>query len=190
MKDARLFLLASVSLCLIGCASNPRVTVLGPVGPAPVGRAGTTPEGCLQVYAARQKAHVDMNEAEFLQNNDFGKNDFRYRPAHSDYTIYTENGKFVEHIRNARDRNDSVPTLVTLPAGTYRIAAKAEINGSRMDVMLPVRIAPGQCTQVHLQGNWKPHRQFDNRDVVRLPDGQIAGWRATGNAPEQARHSS
>ncbi len=190
MNNVKSLIIASTALCLIGCASPARVGLLEPVGPAPAGHDGAPPDGSLQVYSARQRANVDINELEFRYNNDFGRNDFLYRPAHTDYTIYSSTGKLVEHVRNAQNRNDPQPALVTLPAGRYTIAARAEINGSRMPVEVPVVIEPGRCTQAHLQGNWKPHHPFNNAQVVRLPDGQIAGWRASVTEHLSAGHSA
>jgi hypothetical protein len=181
MKSANLILITGASLCLMGCASSRQVAVLEPVGPAPAGRPGAAREGVLQVYSARQKADVDVNEEEFRYNNDFGRNDFLYEPAHTDYTIYTPQGKLVEHVKNARDPEDAQPALVALPAGTYKVKAQAEINGTPTTVMVPVQIAPGRCTPAYLEGDWQPHGQYDKAQVVRLPDGQIAGWRAVPN---------
>ena len=43
---------------------------------------------------------------EWLWNNDFGKNEFLSEPAHTDYTIYAQNGEVFKHVRNARNLND------------------------------------------------------------------------------------
>jgi hypothetical protein len=44
--------------------------------------------------------------------------------------------------------------------------------------MLPVLIEFGRTTVAHLSDNWQPKAHFTEADVVRLPDGQIAGWLA------------
>jgi hypothetical protein len=80
------------------------------------------------IYLARTPANVDVNMAEWRWNNDFGKNAFLYEPAHTDYTIYTQNGEVFKHVRNARDMNDNTPTVVTLPAGSYRDSARLPIQ--------------------------------------------------------------
>ena len=54
------------------------------------------------IYSARTPADVDVNMAEWRYNNDFGKNEFLYEPAHTDYTIYARNGEVFKHVRNAR----------------------------------------------------------------------------------------
>ncbi len=51
-----------------------------------------------------------------------------------DYTIYAQNGEVFKHVRNARDPNDDTPTLVTLPAGSYKVEAEA----------LRLRLRPGE----------------------------------------------
>lgn len=175
---ATALLLAVVPLA--GCASGRNVLALretvGP-GPAPTGRPQAGKEGSLQVFSARQSAYIDLNEAVFRENNDFGKNDFLYTPAHTDYSIYTQGGRFVEHVRNSRDQNDSEPTLVRLPAGLYEVKAEAEVGGSSASVLLPVKISAGLDTMAHLQGDWKPGVRAPESELVRLPDGQIIGWR-------------
>ncbi len=51
-------------------------------------------------------------------------------------------------------------------------------NGNTTRVLLTVQIEPGKTTVVHLSGIWQPKRPYLNKQVVRLPDGQIAGWLA------------
>jgi hypothetical protein len=115
---------------------------------------------------------------ELLWNNDFGKNEFLYEPAHTDYTIYNEGGRLLKRVRNARDRNDPEPTLVSLPPGRYQIQAEAEDYAGTLEVRVPVVIQAGRTTVAHLSGGWKPQSQYTRNEVVRLPDGEIAGWLA------------
>ena len=125
MKFVSSIVVSTAVVCLAGCASSSPLTVSGPVGPAPTERAKAPGISSLQVYSARVRAPVDLNKEEFLWNNDFGKNDFLYEPAHSDYTISTQDGKILERVRNARDPNDPQPAVVPLPPGIYEVKAKA-----------------------------------------------------------------
>jgi hypothetical protein len=90
---ANLLALTATSLCLAGWAAQPKGVTLPPVGPNPGTSTANLTEGSLQVYSARHRAQVDANREEFFWNNDFGKNDFLYEPAHTDYTIYGGDGE-------------------------------------------------------------------------------------------------
>src|SRR5512135_3493551 len=93
MKYANMFAVVGASVALVGCASAPRVVVDEPLGPAPAGVAQGTGEGSLVIYSARMPADVDVYMAEWRWNNDFGRNAFLYERAHTDYTIYLQNGE-------------------------------------------------------------------------------------------------
>ncbi len=63
------------------------------------------------------------------------------------------------------------------PAGTYRVLARA--NGYGL-APVPVAIRPGQVTTLHLEGSvwWPVKSPIFNSNPVRLPGGEIIGWRA------------
>jgi hypothetical protein len=171
--------LAGTTVWLVGCASAPRVVVAEPVGPALTGEGQVTGDGSLAIYSARTPANVDVNAAEWRYNNDFGENEFLYEPAHTGYTIYTQGGAVFRHVRNARGPNDETPTLVTLPAGSYKVEAEAlNCDSSRVGVLVPVVIKPGQATIAHLEGDWNPPGQYNETELATLPCGRIIGWRA------------
>jgi hypothetical protein len=179
MKYVTAVALAGTTVWLAGCASAPRVVVVEPVGPAPTGLAQSVGDGSLAIYSARNPANVGVNAAEWRYNNDFGKNEFLYEPAHTDYTIYTQNGEVFRHVRNALDPNDEAPTLVTLPAGSYKVEAEAlNCDSSRVNVLMPVVIKPGQATIAHLEGDWNPPGQYRETELATLPCGRVIGWRA------------
>ena len=81
-------------------------------------------------------------------------------------------------MRNARNPNDGEPALVSLPPGRYEILAQAQDWAGTVEVTVPVVIRAGRTTTAHLVDGWKPHRHYTDKDVVRLPDGEIAGWLA------------
>jgi hypothetical protein len=166
-------------VCLAGCASAPRVVVDEPVGPGPTAGPAGTGDGSLVIYSARMPADVDVNREEWLWNNDFGKNEFLSEPAHTGYTIYARNGEVVQHVRNARDVNDVLPTVVSLPAGAYKVEAVAvNCDSSLVRVLMTVVIKPGQTTMAHLEGGWNPVGQAEPTELAKLPCGRAIGWRA------------
>jgi hypothetical protein len=179
MKYAQAIAVSGAILGLAGCASAPKVAVLAPVGPSPAEHSAVMSGGFLQVYSAQRKADIDLVTEEWRWNNDFGKNQFLTEPAHTEYTIYAQDGGVLKRVPNARDADDAEPTLLMLPTGTYKVEAQAEDRREgTVTVTIPVVIQKGQTTVAHLEGDWAPSHQYTDGDVVRLPDGQIAGWRA------------
>ena len=162
------------------CASSKNYVVNEAVGPAPGQKIESAQNGILQVYSAREEADVDLNQQIFFWNNDFGKNDFMYEPAHTSYSIFTHNGLLYAHVRNALDQNDEVPTRVSIPAGSYTVEAQAEGgNVTTVKVIVPVTVKAGETTVVHLERDWKPSKhQAQENELVRAYDGRIIGWRA------------
>ena len=180
MKYVSSIVVSTAVVCLIGCASAEPVAVSGPVGPAPAGRAQASGRSSLQVSSARVRAPVDVNKEEFLWNNDFGKNDFSYEPAHSDYTICTRDGKVLEHVRNARNANDPEPAVVPLPPGNYEVKAKARDYGV---VTIPVVVEAGKLTLVNLQRGENPVvDSVAKANAVLLGGYRIVGWQAKSSA--------
>ena len=170
---------ASGLVWVAGCASTPKVAIGEPVGPAPSGSANVSGQGHLEVYSAWQERPVAENLSEYLWEYDMGDNALASGLAHSSYIIRDGNGKVLRFVPNSQSPTDPQPTRVTLSPGHYQIEAQAEETGGKtLTVLLPVLIEPGKTTVVHLLGRWKPKGQFSESDVVRLPDGQIAGWLA------------
>jgi len=189
MKYISTMALAGAMVWLAGCASAPKVVVVEAVGPGPVVSSQGAGDGSLVIYSARKAADVDVNMAEWRYNNDFGKNDFLNEPSHTDYTIYARNGEVFKHVSNGRSPNDYVPTVVTVPAGTYKVEAEAvNCDSVPVTVLMTVVIKPGQTTMAHLEGGWNPLSQEDGVELARLPCGRAIGWRApeAGFASSQA----
>ena len=144
MKYLSAVSLAGAMLWIAGCASVSNVVVVDSVGPGPAEGLHGTGEGALVIYSARASADVDINTAAWRWNNDFGKNEFLYEPAHSDYTIYAQNGEVFKRVRNARNANDDTPTVVALPAGSYKVEAEAvNCNTDRVKVLMNRRDSTG-----------------------------------------------
>lgn len=179
MKYANSIALAGAMIGLTGCASAPRVVVVDPVGPGPMAGSPSQGDGSLVVYSARTPADINLNRETWLWNNDFGKNEFMDEPAHTDYTIYAQNGEVFQHVRNARYLNDGTPKFVTLPAGSYKVeAAAVNCDGDCVRVLMTVVIKPGQTTMAHLEGGWNPGDQATETELAKLPCGRAIGWRA------------
>ena len=154
--------LAAVAL-LAGCASRGSALVLAPIGPAPSTSAAADSTGTLEVFSA------------FEQGADF--NSQLYRRRYTDYRVLSSDGKPPQTVRNDDGTLTGAPKCVQLPAGTYRVVARANGYG---EVTVPVVIRADQITTVHLEGSptWPHPRRLAGSDPVRLPDGEIAGWRA------------
>jgi hypothetical protein len=127
---------------------------------AEAAREDARPAGYLQVFTA-------------TETRPDGDSTFAY--PHTGYTISDQDGKIVKYIRNHIGRMDGVPTVISIPAGQYRIQADAEHYGR---VTFPVEIMPGHTRVVHLEEDLKhPETASQEFQLVRSPSGQIVGWR-------------
>jgi hypothetical protein len=150
-----------LSLQLSGCATNKQASVLDRVGPAST-EPGAGKDGSLLVFSAPDTSgHF---------------NTVPYRPIYSDYVILTEDGKLLQNVIN-RDARRNSPNPVSLPAGKYRVVARANGYGN---LTVPVLIVDGRLTTVHLDGpgSWTGSSSVERSNLVCLTDGQIVGYRA------------
>ncbi|MGD0060955.1 MAG: hypothetical protein ABSD58_16185 [Verrucomicrobiia bacterium] len=161
------WLIAGILPLMASCAASRDLVVIGPVGPGPLTADELAPTGYLKVYTATED-HNDGN--------------VHYFP-HTGYTVYSEDGTtVVKNVRNAIGIHDEDPSLVQLPAGTYVVLGEVENGGV---VKVAVVIQPGQLTKVDLGSDWKQRTAAGNAaDWVRLPNGQIVGWRARATASQ------
>ncbi len=161
-----LLLAASAAACLLaGCASTNTGVVLDSVGPGPTESANSAAaNGTLLVYSA------------YEVNANFNIRDDR-RHQYSDYRILGNDGKLVQPVVNDSGTILQRPASVDLPVGQYRVVAQA--NGYGL-VTVPVTIEAGRTTVLHLEGGIKWPNQFgeNQTNAVRLPDGEIVGWRS------------
>jgi len=155
------WLIVTALLLSISCAASRNSIVLGPVGPQPLPQDELTTTGYLKVYSATED-HQD--------------GDTHYYP-HSEYQIFSMDGKRVKTVRNAISIHDEDPALVEVPMGTYTVLAESEHYGT---VKVRVIVEPGKLTTVNLESNELSPRSFftTKGDLVRLPNGSIVGWRA------------
>lgn len=156
----------AAAACLSGCASHRPGLVLDPVGPPPLTAAGAGSSGTLWVFSA------------FEQGTDF--NSLSYRRHYTDYKILSVGSKLLQTVQNDNGTLMEAPRRVQLPVGRYAVVARANGYG---EVTVPVVIRPNQVTTVHLEGSpsWPNSQDLARSNPVRLPDGEIAGWRASAD---------
>jgi len=161
-------LLVAASL-LAGCVSQSHGLVLDPIGPPNPQLAGAGLNGTLMVFSA------------FDSLGDF--NDLPYRRHYTDYKIESANGTLLQTVHNDSGLLES-PKRLQLPVGAYRVVARA--NGFGM-VTVPVVIRADAITTVHLEGSstWLDRGALRASNPVRLPNGDIAGWRASQDSPSK-----
>jgi hypothetical protein len=82
----------------------------------------------------------------YSATDEFNDGDAWYFP-HSSYAIYATGGKLFKNVENHISRNDEIPEVVALPAGSYVVAARSERDGY---IRLPVVIKAGQRTILDL----------------------------------------
>jgi hypothetical protein len=151
---------ASASVIVFSaCASSGSALVLEPVGP-PVAPAATAAFGTLVVFSA-YSVHAPA----------LGEPDNRQR--YTDYRIFSPTGQLLRTIVNDAGLAVAAPVPVNLPPGSYEVVARA--NGYGV-IKVPVVVAEGQATTLHLEGGG--FAPAGAGEVVRLPDGQVVGWRA------------
>lgn len=173
MKTPNLPVLAAMGLLFTGCVANGPGLVLAPVGPPPApstpsSTGSTTPadssRGSLVVYSVFE-VHPDFNATD------------PNRRRYTDYQIMDPQDQVVQRVNNNSSTLWEGPVEVPLPAGHYRIVARAMRFGR---VTIPIVIVPRRLTQVHLGGgdSWPGVRPMKDVVLVRLPDGQAVGWPA------------
>lgn len=168
MKNIIFICSLAAGLLLAGCATHSHSGLtLDTVGPMPsqtASAADNTGNGTLVVYSA-YSVNANLNSPD---------------PTHAEYSrykIFTADGNFLKLIHNDTETVAQAPLPVTLPAGKYRVRARANGYGY---VTVPVVVSAQQTTVVHLEGGdvWSDAPAFNQSNTVRLPDGQIVGWRA------------
>jgi hypothetical protein len=177
MKNActKFFILALLGAA--GCASPSQVSRLPGVGPAPSLAAPNAGVGFLQVYSARERIPANINGEEFVWNNDYGRNEFLYGSAHTDYSLYSQDGQLLLQVANATERNDANPTRLELAPGTYEVKAEAaDFDGVVSTVTVPVCVTPGLTTLVLLDGSGDFRAARAGGQWVRLANGSVVGW--------------
>jgi len=169
MKDMKTYfalMLIVASALLSGCATGKNGLALDTVGPPPhQPTAASSTNGMLVVYSAIRR-NADFNA---LDPN---------RPEYSDYRIFTTDGKLIQRVHNNSGTILQDPVSLKLPPGKYNVIARANGYGY---VTVPVIIETQQSTILHLEGggSWPNESEFNQTNAVRLPDGQIIGWKAT-----------
>ncbi len=129
-------------------------------------------EGSLVVFSAYE-AHANFSDTS------------PYQRHYTDYKVLSTSGQLVQAVHNDPSNLFDGPATVKLPAGSYRVIAQSNGYG---EVTVPVLVAGGQTTVVHLEGGgnqWPDRAALTAANPVRLPDGRIVGWRAVAQADNQ-----
>jgi len=147
-----------------GCAFNRPLVLQTAVGPSPFETGTGSPEGRLAVYSALDTGFSSDPDAS---------------THHSDYRIYSADGKQLKYVHNWVGTFIEDPAVVSLAPGRYNVVARAAASGT---VTVPIVIEAGKTTSVHLDGSkLADGRKTSDSALVRLPDGWIVGWRAKEN---------
>lgn len=157
---------AALALILVGIASTvcgcvTHHEILEAVGPAPP-PPPPAPQGFLRVHTPTD----EYNDSEV----------YYYR--HRDFALLSADGTLLRYVRNADDDWDETPALTLLPVGSYKIRSRTRRSGI---VTIPVVVELGRTTDIYLDGSFE-ERSSREGGYVRLPNGEIIGWRA-GDAP-------
>lgn len=145
-----------------GCATKRPQLVLDPIGPISGGRLDFVglSKGFLQVYS--RSYPVDSGG-------------IIYQP-HTSYSVYSIEGKRLWGVINHVGEDDNRPMTIEIPPGFYFVYAISDRFGQ---VKVPVFIVASKTTVVYLEGAGMPHTGgIPESQLVRLPDGRIAGRRA------------
>jgi hypothetical protein len=163
MMTSRVALLSAVAVLFAGCADHRGPVVLDTVGPSAVLAVPSGPAGALVVFSAFDGRLTAANDADHRR--------------HSDYRVFAADGRLLRDVRNDSGTVWEGPVQIELPPGSYRVVARANGYGS---VTVPLVVAAGRVTEVHLEGGNPRADQtsFTAVDPVRLPDGQVVGRRA------------
>ena len=156
-------LIVQLSSCFAGpvVAQETEIDLLssGPVRPSPSYRT-ESPQGYLMVYSA---------------TDSFDDGGVPYY-AHSAYSIYQADGRFLKSVENHISRSDEIPTLVMLPVGSYTIEARSETRGY---VRMAIVIASERPTIVDPD---KAQTNTVKRLVRAKPSRRLARHRSGGSS--------
>ena len=162
--------LACVLVLASGCASAPPRLTLDPIGPISGGRADFLglSKGYLQVFSATRP--VDSGG-------------IIYQP-HTSYSVYSAEGKRLWGVVNHVGEDDNRPMTIQIPPGFYIVYAESDRFGQ---VKVPVWVVGNKTTSVYLEGAGMPHAEaVPESQLVRLPDGRVAGRRAVDSRTKAA----
>jgi hypothetical protein len=162
MKRIPIIFGTAIASLLLGCSTTP--VALAPVGPNPTRAANMSANGQLEVYSALQTQR---------DGNEYDPDPAWYQ--HTDYMVYDLNGKRVRHVFNTVGHYEEAPNVITLPAGSYLVAARAQ---GLLQVKVPVVIESGRTTRVHLDAKWRVPAGTSKGELVEIPGGYPVGWRA------------
>lgn len=153
---------AAAWAALSGCTvTAPLAVVPQPENSGTSSAAGEAGNGDLVVYSATFAATLEEGEY----------------PAHTDYTLATTGDEVIEHVTNRTGSFDKRPATLSLASGQYHVRAQYQRGGF---IVIPVTIEPGKTIILDLDG---APSAGGASDLIRLPDGTVAGWRSIRSKP-------
>jgi hypothetical protein len=81
----------------------------------------------------------------------------------------------VRHVFNTVGHYEETPNMITLPAGSYVVVARAQ---GLLRVKVPVVIEGGRTTRVHLDAKWNVPTDTPKTELVQILGCYPVGWRA------------
>ena len=160
MRSSSVIATGLLAAWLTGCASPRGQLVLDPVGPQNPRGSVSRGNGMLQVFSQTEQRNSGGN----------------LYIVHTPYWVYSTNGIKVRAVENHVGYTDQAPMRVLLPAGEYRVIARAECYGL---VTVPTIVEGNRVTQIFLDGAGLPGaRGEDSSKLVFLPGGPAIGFRA------------
>ena len=160
LKLVTALLLAASMWC--GCAETRKLVIADPVGPTEAAKQASGTKGSLVVYSAWDG--LDTLDSEHRK--------------HTAYTVRSQQGVTVLHVRNRCGSFEGEPQVVDLPPGRYWIESDATNMGA---VQIAAAIRKGETTVVYLDGTTRPAGPpTDETNWIRQPNGLIIGWKDQG----------
>lgn len=151
-------------LILAGCLSTRNTVVLDEVGP-PRHEHQNSGNGTLIVYSAYDSTSNDW------ESDAYGR-------WYTNYSIANKDGSDSRKIKNTTPEDE--PEEVSLLPGQYIVRAEANGYGT---VTVPVRVEAGGTTVIHLEGSYSwPGEVPSGSAAVKLPDGEVIGWKSGDEA--------
>lgn len=142
-------------------AASPLTVVDQPVGPTPPSAHPSPRVGYLMVYSATEDTGINGDS-------------IHYYP-HTDYDIFSTDGKRIKSVSNSISQFDEQPAKVALPSGLYKVRARSEKDGW---MMITVIIKTGQTTTLDLDRNNSGNSEdLASNDAVKSPSGSAIGYR-------------
>jgi hypothetical protein len=166
---ATLCCLTGMLFLALGCATNHRTVLQDPVGPCSPAQTADATNGHLVVHPSWDVGYrIDSDYV-----------------ARLPYDVFSQEGKLVRHVSAGGPGFIWHPARLPLAAGEYRVSSYVPSLGH---TVVPVQIRSGQTTTLYLDGSGNHlKKEAPAGNLVLLPDGDVAGWRASAEASAKTK---